>query len=228
MPDPIELFIENTKEVEALIALHEEKTGRERGRRHGVEVLNKSAIVLLMACWEAFVEDTASAAFEFVLERTTDANNLPKAVGRKVAVWVKEDKNELRVWDLAGNGWRQVLRSYKIRMLQSYISFFNTPKAGNIDRLFDALLGLPKISNGWSWRHMSSENARLQLAKFVDLRGAIAHRVKSAEPVHKKTVNEYRESINRLAARTANETCDHVGKLTGHFPWPMAKYGSVE
>jgi hypothetical protein len=87
--------------------------------------LNKSAIVLLTACWEAFIEDAASAAFEFLLNESSDATKLPKEILKRVAKFVKEDKNELKVWDLAQSGWKQVLHDYKRQMLRSHISFFN-------------------------------------------------------------------------------------------------------
>jgi hypothetical protein len=50
MPHPVTTFLENTGEVQQIVELHEEKTCTRRGRRFGLEVLNKSAIVLLTAC----------------------------------------------------------------------------------------------------------------------------------------------------------------------------------
>jgi hypothetical protein len=227
VPDPIATFIENTKEVLGLVDLHEQKTGKKSGRRYGVAVLNKSGIVLLTACWEAFVEDTASMAFEFLLEKTSDPNKLPNQVLRKVAVWVREDKNELRPWDLAAEGWRNILRDYKGKMLHSHVSFFNTPKAGNVDNLFEALLGLPNISRKWEWIGMSPDKARERLANYIDLRGSIAHRVKSSRPVHKQTVTDYTDFVTRLAVRTANVTRKHVEGLTGQAPpWGIYLYGT--
>src|SRR6266446_1693695 len=143
MAHPVATFLENTNEVQQLVEFHEEKTGTKPGRRFGVEVLNKSAIVLLTACWEAFIEDTASVGFEFVLKEIPDPSRLPDGVRKRVAKLLKEDKNELKVWDLAQTGWRQTLVDYKQQMLHKHVSFFNTPKAENIDDLFDALLDIP-------------------------------------------------------------------------------------
>lgn len=219
MADPVAAFIESTKEVTQLIALHEKMTGSERGRRYGVEILNKSGIVLLTACWEAFVEDCASAAFEFVLRKTPDPANLPKVVRKHVAQLIKADKNELKAWELAGTGWQNVLRDYKKGLLHTYVSFFNTPKAGNVDNLFESLLGLTRVSDNWFWQKLTVQAAKDRLAKYVELRGSIAHRLKASEALHKKTVNDYTDFINRLAVRTANVTRDHVHSLVRAYPW---------
>jgi RiboL-PSP-HEPN len=191
-----------------------------------VEILNKGAIVLLTACWEAFIEDAASSAFEFVLNETTDPTKLPTGVLKRVAKLLKEDKNDLKIWDLAQTGWRQTLLGYKQQMLHTHVSFFNTPKAGNIDRLFEALLDLPFLSDNWSWQKMSVQGAKDRLSDYVELRGSVAHRVKASRAVHKKDVTDYRSFINRLAVRSANVTRDHVHTLLAKHPWPKYKIGS--
>lgn len=152
MADPITLFMENMEEVHTLVKFHEDITGTHPGRRAGVEVLNKSGVVLLTACWEAFIEDCASTAFDFVLDKGTDPAKLPKGVRKRVAQWVKDDKNELAVWTLAGDGWKEALRTYKDKMLHTHLSPFNTPKAGNVDALLGALLDLPNVSAHWHWQ----------------------------------------------------------------------------
>ena len=228
MADPVAAFVANTKEVKQLVALHEDKTGSDRGRRYGVEILNKSGVVLLTACWEAFVEDCASAAFEFVLQKTPDPSKLPKVVRNRVGQSIKNDKNDTKAWELAGTGWQTVLREYRRNLLHTYVSFFNTPKAGNVDDLFEALLGLPRVSDNWSWKRLSSQKARDRLAGYVELRGSIAHRVKASQAVHKKTVNDYTTFITRLAVRTANVTRLHVHSLVKAYPWEKYLWGKFQ
>jgi len=228
MADPIATFVENTGEVRGLVELHEEKTGKKSGRRYGVAVLNKSGIVLLTACWEAFVEDTASTAFEFLIANSSDPHKLPPNVRRRIATWVRDDKNELRPWDLSGDGWRGVLSDYKQQMLHSHVSFFNTPKAGNVDSLFDALLALPSMSSNWTWNKMPISKAKERLAQYIELRGSIAHRVKSSRPVHKQMVKDYSDFITRLAVRTANVARAHVHSLVGASPWAQYKFRNFQ
>ncbi len=63
----IQNFRANLADVIRLIQIHRDLSGSERGRRVGVECLNKSAIVLILASWEAFVEDLAESAFDCML-----------------------------------------------------------------------------------------------------------------------------------------------------------------
>jgi RiboL-PSP-HEPN len=226
--DPVATFVENTDEVKQLVALHKEKTGSDRGRRFGVEILNKSGIVLLTACWEAFVEDCASVALEFVLQNTPDPTMLPKVVRTRIGQSIKDDNNVIKAWELASSGWQNVLRNYKQQLLHTYVSFFNTPKAGNVDDLFAALLGLDRVSNNWSWQRLTSQGARDRLANYIELRGSIAHRVRASQAVHKKAVNDYADFITGLAVRTANVTRTHVHSLVKAYPWDKYTWGTFE
>jgi RiboL-PSP-HEPN len=60
-------FRENVKDVQRLLDLHKDKGGIAQGRRYGLEVLNKSAIVLLTSFWEAYCEDIAAEALEHIV-----------------------------------------------------------------------------------------------------------------------------------------------------------------
>jgi hypothetical protein len=57
-------FEANRQDVDRLMQLHTTEGGDEPGRRVGLEVLNKSAIVLLCAIWEAYVEDLATEVID--------------------------------------------------------------------------------------------------------------------------------------------------------------------
>jgi hypothetical protein len=57
-------FQENMSAVERLLQIHVKLGGERPGRRWGSEELNKSAVVLLVACWEAYLEDLCRCAFE--------------------------------------------------------------------------------------------------------------------------------------------------------------------
>jgi hypothetical protein len=56
-------------EVRRLLQIHGQLGGTGPGRRWGSEVLNKSAVVLLVACWEAYLEDLVTHAFDESLNR---------------------------------------------------------------------------------------------------------------------------------------------------------------
>lgn len=50
-------FDESRKDIDRLLEIHQRLGGKGKGRRHQLEVLNKSAIVLISAIWEAYCED---------------------------------------------------------------------------------------------------------------------------------------------------------------------------
>jgi len=74
--NPIQRFEGNVGEVKRILEIHREIAGKAPGRKRDVEVLNKSAVVLLVACWEAFIEDLAEAAFDFLLANAKTHNEL--------------------------------------------------------------------------------------------------------------------------------------------------------
>ena len=58
-------FEKNKADVDNLLLFHKETGGDEPGRRDKrLEVLNKSAIVLITAVWEAYCEDLAAEVNE--------------------------------------------------------------------------------------------------------------------------------------------------------------------
>ena len=82
---PLKQFLQNLAEVERLLEIHSQVAGAGRGRKHNVEVLNKSAIVLLVACWEAFIEDLAAAGLAALVDGPADHAAVPPAVLERVA-----------------------------------------------------------------------------------------------------------------------------------------------
>jgi hypothetical protein len=220
LPPVLEQFSANMNDVDALLEVHEKLTGEGPGRRRGVEVLNKSAVMLITACWEAFIEDIVSAAFNFMLDHAATPGAFPARVLTRASTTLREDKDERKVWDLAGDGWKEVLRN----CLQRTIESFHTPRPTNIDELFDRLLGLKDLSSSWHWQGRSTAKIRDKLNAFIDDRGAIAHRVSASSRMRKSHVSEYRAFIYRLAASTSNRVRTHVHTLVGSHPWDVVKY----
>jgi len=222
MSDPITTFIENTDEVKKLLKAHETITGVKPGRRYDIEVINKSSVVLLTACWEAFVEDAAAGAFDFLISKSKDPHKIPEAIRRNVAIWNRKNEHELREWFFAGEGWRSVLQNYK----KHHVGLFNTPRAGKVDELFRDLLGLSSVSDNWKWPGMKPQKARDRLSDYITLRGSIAHRVKAGKSVGKHTAVDYLVFVSRLAVRTSNVTNKYILNLVGEAPWGPYNYGS--
>ncbi|WP_057401594.1 HEPN domain-containing protein [Pseudomonas amygdali] len=205
----------NIIDVQRLLDIHAEKGGDGPGRRRGLEVLNKSAVVLLTAYWESYCEDIAEEAIEHIIKYAKSADVLPLEIKKLIAKELKESKNELAVWSVADGAWRQLLTDRLEKFKASRNWDFNTPKPTQVDKLFMDALGINKISDSWSWDKTTSEMARKKLMGFVELRGAIAHRGKSDDSVKKITVTGYLELVSRLAGKTGGVVNRHCRKITG-------------
>lgn len=221
-------FDENASDIQRLLQIHEEKSGISPGRRYRLEVLNKSAIVLITSFWEAYCEDLASEGLEHIVTHSTSSAVLPKEIKKVVAKELKKDDNELAVWSLSGDGWKEILRSNLQRLRDQRNKRLNTPKTENIDELFRDSLGIPHVSSSWRWaKKMTVKRAREKLDAYVSLRGEIAHRGKAASAVRKAQVQDYFEFIKKLASKTGGTVNTHVRKITGKPLWPIRRLRTV-
>jgi len=193
-----------------------------------LQVLNRSAIVLLTACWEAFVEDLATSSFEWLLAECKDAQAFPNRVRARASKALRDDKNELAVWDLAGDGWKAVLRRHKAETIVNAVGTFNTPKSAQVDALYEQLLGLPHLSTSWRWPSMPVERVRRKLDRLIEIRGNIAHRVRDTRPVRRPEVDYLVDFVNRLATLSHNAVVTHLTAVAQHSPWLTHAYRRVD
>ena len=218
----------NLEEVNRLLEIHVDVSGSGPGRKRNVQVLNKSALIMLLACWESYVEDAAENCFDFMLNHANRPSVFPEHVLALAAKEVKKS-DPSRVWGLAGEGWRDELKRHKQKILDKYIvkGSFNTPSSANIDRLYSELVGLKSLSAEWFWPKMSNDKAKAKLEELIDLRGSIAHRVEASRTVYKKDVEFYKRFISRLAVITHNRATALVYVRTGHRPWRRYRHGKT-
>jgi hypothetical protein len=208
-------FDANAADIDRLLELHAVVGGPARGKRVGLEVLNKSAIVLITAIWEAYCEDLASEALQHIVTRARTADALSKHIKQLIARELKEAPNQIAVWNLAGDGWRQLMRNRLQDLRDKRNRQLNTPKADQIDALFYEAIGLDDVSKAWHWRRMSIARARGKLDDYVTLRGDIAHRGSAAASCHKSQVVNYFGHVKTLVAKTAGEVNRFVSDATG-------------
>ena len=213
-------FDENVKDVKKLLELHVKEGGRDKGRRYNLEVLNKSAIVLITAFWEAYCEDIAGEALAHIVQHAPDASVLPKPLQKQVLNQLQKEKHELALWKLADRGWRTVIKDRFDDLKVQRERKLNTPKWENIDLLFKEAIGLENVSKAWSWaRKMNANNARTKLDKYVTLRGAIAHRGNDGKSVTKSQVEDYFDFVQKLVGKTGGRVKTHVKNITGKELW---------
>ena len=205
-------FVENQKDVLRLQELHEEKAGLTPGRKYGVEVLSKSAIVLISAYWEAYIEDVCEEAIFRLLVNTKDPAQLPEDLRMSVARRVRKDDDERAPWRLAQDGWRAMCKQHVCDKLTR----LNNPKSERVRELFTLALGITDVTDSWSRRRMTKDKACEKLDGFIDLRGSIAHRGKSGATVTKKQWTDFLSLAEELAAATDKRVLKRLQELTGY------------
>ena len=171
--------------------------------------------MLITAIWEAFCEDLAEEAVEHLVNNVEAASDLPKELRKVIAVQLKKAPHQLAVWDLADDGWRAVVRARLAELTSERNWNMNTPKSENVDKLFAEATGLQSISDSWKWPGMTPDRARKKLDGYVSLRGAIAHRGKSAKTCRKAQVNDYFKHVRKLVGRTGTRVRAFVRSVTG-------------
>lgn len=227
-PLHIQNMRENLSEIEKLINIHTQVAGSSRGRKSDVEVLNKSAIVLLTACWENYIEDLVKEAFNYLLLNAEEHTAFPNSVLAKASKELKNDRDDRRVWELAGTGWQNVLKNYQDTTLIKEIDHFHVPRPTNIDELYNKLLGIQNITTTWNWQKMSNESAIETLNNFIDLRGEIAHSLKTKKSVTKKDVRFYSDFIKKTSIILHNRVNTHLEKQIGKKAWRDYVSGKVK
>lgn len=191
-------FEAGREDIKRLLQLHREKAGPKRGRKRGVEVLTKSAIVLICAYWEAYIEDVCEEALGRLLAGIQSPSDLPAELKKAVAKRVREDKDESAPWSLAQDGWRKVCKDHISERLQK----LNNPKSEKVSEVFRLALGIEDITEGWARPRMAKDRARRKLDDSIDLRGSIAHRGRTGATVRKKQCTDFLTLVEELVQST--------------------------
>ncbi|MGH9124257.1 MAG: HEPN domain-containing protein [Acidimicrobiales bacterium] len=212
-------FDQNCEDIERLLEIHKDLGGSGPGRRRRLEVLNKSAIVLLTALWEGYCEDIAAEGVAHFVNYARNHKKLPLDLQKRLAKELKAEPDELSVWKVADDGWRACLTARLATWQEDRNRRLNTPKSANIDEMFKITLGIPRISSFWYWSAMSAEQARGKLDRYVELRGAIAHRGGDSRSINKTAVTDYYNHIRRLVSKTGGRVNSVARTGTGTPLW---------
>lgn len=226
MTHPINKLKESMGDVQRLLDIHRDVTGDGPGRRYGVEVLNRSAVILACAAWEGFIEDVAEESVGHIVSAAQSTQSVSKAIKQEIAKVLEADEHNLRVWDLAGDGWQKLVLERRDKIISQEIEPFNTPDARRIRKLFKRLLDEPDVTENWAWQGLNHESAVRKLRKFVKVRGAIAHRGTLNRSITKGYVEDHVKFIIRLSVRTSNKLRVVLRDKTAAYPWAGARYGS--
>jgi hypothetical protein len=205
---------QSARSIGTLQVIHKERSKPEQGCRRAVGILNRSVVVFLVACWEAFVEDLAMIGARHLAAEDSLPDKVPEFVRKQVCRRVRDGKQELAPWQLTGTGWRRAILEHA----QVEVARLNTPTAANVDELLWRCLGVETVSSSWILNG-SANRARRRLDKLVRVRGSIAHRVSSDETITVLVVESYESLILEMAVSTAHRVKEHLQECTGKAPW---------
>lgn len=189
----------NKDDLDRLWEFHEQEAGIKPGRKYNVDVLNRAAVVMVCAAWEAYCEDIVAEAIAIIVQDCNDPAKLPIYLKTHIAKQVKTSPHDHAPWDMAGDGWRTVVRTNASSATKKLTGSWNTPKTTQVNDLFATSLGIVDISSNWAWAKNSPDATKVKLDELVSLRGEIAHRLKPADSVHKKDGTDFYEIVCRLA-----------------------------
>jgi hypothetical protein len=97
---------------------------------------------------------------------------------------VARDKNELAVWSLAGEGWKECVH----RAVAQRVLALNTPKGEHVADLL-CMIGIPDVRSAWKRDYsLPGGPPDEELDQFVKLRCEIAHLGIGAPRVEGETV----------------------------------------
>lgn len=215
MPSAIISFSDNRADVDRLLEIHQSIGGSAPGRRWGLEVLHKAAVVLTCSIWEAFVEDLIQEAVAHLAQHLNAPDRLPNHLKQQISKQIKADPHDLSPWRLAGSGWQQVIRANAVAVVSAATGRLNTPKSPQLKELFERSLGITDITSTWKRRKLSVAQATAKLDGFITLRGAIAHRGQAASSVTKVQAEEFISLVTELVRFTDDAVRAHVKALTG-------------
>jgi hypothetical protein len=160
-----------------LLRIHDEKTGRGKGRpAEELEALKRSAVILAVTAWESFVEDTVTSQLEARLKAAKDPAELQSTFNSVAEAWLgpQEEKKRKRFgphlagW--AGEKWKDRIRD----SLSDELNTFNTPSTKNTNGLFERYLD-KAIKDSWHWQRVKADKAQFRLDQLIELRGNVAH-----------------------------------------------------
>ena len=226
-PSHVDNVRNNMDEVESILGIRKRIIPHDIDYKHELEVLNKSALVLLVACFESYLEDLAEAAFDIMIENAQTPDVFPGKVLSIAVAPLTEKSSWPGVWKLAGEGWREILIQHKILVLKKHTGAFNSPKSHKIDDLFNSLIGIKSLTGSWHWNGMSTRRAVEKLDDLVSIRGDLAHRLSSSKRIYKKDIVSGIAFIKYLIVLSHNHVNKYLAERTGQEPWIYYKQKNV-
>jgi hypothetical protein len=178
--------------------------------KKGLGHITRSGVVMLCAAWEQYQEAVLIEGASFLSQEVSDPNELPTPIKKHLSDFVKVANHELKPMELAGEGWRALY----LAVARAETNALNTPKSGNLKKLYKRLLGLEDVTSYW-------DIGAASIDAFVGVRGDISHRGRNADYIAASVLADYIEMISKAASQNDNALCDYLKSTadTTHQPW---------
>ena len=216
-------FDSNISDINRLIDMYEaaheliEVQGEEK-MPAGYDVALRSALVLLVTCWEAYIEDIVSEGIEHYSTTLKDPQDLPDSLRRSILKHLAR-KGQDSYWDLSGDGWKNILANL-LKELKAKRDFsFMSPESQKTKEFVAESLGLEDITSSWDFEGRSAEENAALLDKYVKVRGKIAHRAKLAKKVEVDTVHAAVSFFKLLVSKSGGKINKLMKDTTGTGLW---------
>ena len=216
----------NDTEVERLLAIHGMITQGVQGRHHNTGALHKSSLIMMCACWEAYIEDLIREATAHMLAIIDDPARLPDGMRWKIAEDVRGEKDPMGAWRLSGNGWKHLVTARVEQLYDGLNGGLNTPNSKNVSDLPRTTLGV-NVTTSWSWRRMANETAKAKLNRLVKARGSVAHGQPVDGGLNIATCNGFRNHVARLVELTDEAVNRHMEATYGRPLFEAAPQAAV-
>lgn len=180
-------------------------------------VVYRSAIVLMVASWEQFIEQLVQKSVLTLTNRIRDSKPVPEEVKQSVAKFsVQDNRSNLRefsnsVWSLSDKGWK---KSYYDFCLHSTTEL-NTASSDNIKLLYWKILGIRDITNDWKVDELSPSDCVTKLDDLIDLRHDIAHGKNNRNSeLNSQQIKLLINFLNSIATLTLNSVFSQISDLS--------------
>nr|WP_246011062.1 HEPN domain-containing protein [Nocardia mexicana] len=192
-------------DVTSLLEHHPAQNDPRRGRPAGPGYghLLRSGVALCYTAWEVFVEEALLETVELLLE-STEPHSLPGTFRD----WIVEGKPS--PWAFVGDGWRSEALALVHKRIEGDGKGrfgFNTASVGNVDGLYNQVLGFsPIYAVKWSGR--SNAMVRRDVSDLVEIRGEIVHKGTTPGALNLKGVRSWSEFVTRLCEKFDEQLVD--------------------
>lgn len=205
----LQQFDWNLQDVTRLEEAHQELNPDGQGRR-ALGHITRSALVMLCAAWELYIEDLIQEAVGIICENSDSPDNLPADIKKKIVQAIKSEKDELSILKLSGDGWKNIY----IESARKESEKLNTPKSEQIGILCKNFIGIENISANWA---IGPDGVN----EIITKRGEVAHRGRDAEYITITSLQRFKNRLCYTAIETDNFISTYLKQTLGlgKKPW---------